>query len=203
MIIVNFKRYPEALGDNAVVLAKICKRLSHEYAVPIVVAPTLGDLSACVSTGVECWTQKFEEGSLARIGTLLNHSDFRLDMDTLKEEINLSKSRGDKVCLCSANPVEVPELLSLNPNFLAYEPPELIGSKDSSVAEANPEVIGDIARLCQAAGIPLLVGAGIKSAQDVKVSLEQRAIGILVASAVVEAEDQEQKLRELAKAFKM
>lgn len=201
MIIVNFKRYPESHGENAVKLAEICKKLSAEYHLLIVCAPDSPDIAACAETGAACWTQKFDPEQSQPTGTLLNHSDFRLSRDALKEEVYLSKSRGDKVCICSETIEETNDLVEMRPDYIAYEPPELIGSQTTSVAEAEPEIIGQAARQCKSAGIPFLVGAGIKSASDVQTSLRQGAVGILVASAVVLADNQEQKLRELASAF--
>jgi triosephosphate isomerase len=203
VILVNFKRYPQAAGENAVKLASICQKLTQEFGFPIIPIPDAPDISLCTKMGIECWTQKFEPNLTQQTGTLLNHSDFRLSRPILKEELYLSITRGDKVCVCSETFEETVELLQNQPHFLAYEPPELIGSKSTSVAEAQPEVIGKAAAECKRAGTPFMVGAGIKSKQDVVTSIKQGAMGILVASAVVEAADQEQKLRELANAFSM
>lgn len=202
MIVLNFKRYPEATGANAVRLAVICKKLSQEFGIPIIPVPEVSDLQACIDQGIDCWTQKFEPNALNQKGTLLNHSDYRLSLKNLQEEVYLSKSRGDKVCICTQTSEETREFLRLGPDFLAYEPPELIGSETTSVAQAKPEVIGEAARACKEAGIPLLVGAGVKSAQDVVVSLNQGATGVILASAVMRAADQELEVRELAQAFR-
>lgn len=201
MIVVNFKRYPEASGEKAIALAKICLKLQQEYGVTIVPVPAVADLVACVAVGIKCWSQKFEANESVQKGTLLNHSDFRLERKNLQDEFYLSKSRGDKVCICTANLPETKELATLKPDFLAYEPPELIGSRTSSVADAKPEVIGLAAEACKQADVPLLVGAGIKSANDVKVCLQRGAIGVLVATDIVLAQDPEKELRELAEAF--
>jgi triosephosphate isomerase (TIM) len=203
VIIVNFKRYPEADGERAVLLAGICKKLTQELNVPIIPVPQEKDLEACAAIGIDCWTQKFVSDPRLHNGTLLNHSDFRLSLEQLKQEVDLSRSRGDKVCVCTATLEETVAFLQLNPDLLAYEPPELIGSQTTSVALAEPEVIGRSAEACLQIGIPLLVGAGVKSANDVTVSLKQGAVGILVASAVVQASNPEEKLRELAQAFNM
>lgn len=202
MIVVNFKRYPEADGDKAVLLAAICKKLSEEFKLPIIPVPQEKDLIACLALETDCWSQKFlSQGGHS--GTLLNHSDFRLSTEQLKEELSLSRNRGEKVCICAETYDEVIANLLLTPDLLAYEPPELIGSKTSSVAKSQPEVIGKTADACLQMGIPLLVGAGIKSAEDVRVSLQRGAVGVLVASAVVQAADQEQALRELIHGFSM
>ncbi len=203
MIVVNFKKYPQASGESAIRLAQICQKIQQETGIIIVPVPTANEIPQIADMGIDCWTQHFEPERWRPKGTLLNHSDYRLDdRGKLKEEMYLSSSRGDKICLCTMNLAETMELLAYKPNFIALEPPELIGSKTTSVAVAQPDVIGKAALDCRKANIPLLVGAGIKSADDVRVSLKQGATGILVASAVVQSENQEQKLRELAEAFK-
>lgn len=202
MIVVNFKRYPQAAGENAVALAKICLKLQQETGVTIIPVPTAEDLVACTEVGIKCWTQRFEAKESIQKGTLLNHSDFRLERHVLQDEFYLSKSRGDKICLCTASLPETKELISLKPEYLLYEPPSLIGSTTTSVAKSEPEIIGQAAHECKQNNIPLLVGAGIKSTEDVRVSLERGAIGVGVASAIVLADDQEKKLRELLDAFK-
>jgi triosephosphate isomerase len=45
------------------------------------------------------------------------------------------------------------------------------------------------------------VGAGIKEAEDVRVSLKLGSVGIAVASGIVKAENPKEKVMELARAF--
>ena len=90
MIIVNFKRYVR--GEEAVALARICKKFGA------ITCPQLADLAACVETGAECWTQKYEPMAKGHTGTLLNHSDFRLDFKTIEE--TMLELEGIKICVC-------------------------------------------------------------------------------------------------------
>ena len=175
MIIVNFKRYVR--GEEAVALARICKKFGA------ITCPQLADLAACVETGAECWTQKYEPMAKGHTGTLLNHSDFRLDFKTIEE--TMLELEGIKIS-------------TFDPDFLAFEPPELIGDKDKSVSSEKPE---DIQRLVSSVQVPVFVGAGVHNAQDVKIALEMGAKGILVATDVVKAANPEKELRELAGAF--
>src|SRR4030042_2045269 len=91
-------------------------------------------------------------------------------------------------------------ILEARPGFLAYEPPEFIGNRTNSVASVKPEVIKDFTKAIK--GIPVLVGAGIHSQQDVKTALELGAKGILVATDVVLAKKPEKELLDLAGGFK-
>ncbi len=190
MVILNLKRYLDL--DKAVGLARIAKKYGA------VVCPQLDYLAACVETGVECWTQKYEPMAKGHMGTLLNHSDFRLDFKTIEETI--LELEEIKVCVCCKDVEEGIKISTFDPDFLAFEPPELIGNKDKSVSSEEPE---EIRELVLRARCQVLVGAGVHSAQDVKIALEMGAKGILVATDVVKAADPEKELRELSEAFTM
>jgi len=84
------------------------------------------------------------------------------------------------------------------PEFVAYEPPELIGG-EISVSRAQPQVIERIVELLPR--YQVVVGAGIKTADDIRRALKLGAKGVLVSSAVVKAKDPEKKLLELIKGF--
>jgi triosephosphate isomerase len=90
----------------------------------------------------------------------------------------------------------------LKPTYAAYEPPELIGSKTTSVSKAKPDVIVKAVALSKEAGIPLIVGAGVSSAKDVKTCIELGAVGVAVASDVVVANDPKKELLDLTEGFK-
>ncbi len=83
--------------------------------------------------------------------------------------------------------------------MIAYEPSELIGSRDKSVATENPATIKLMVESYK--NIPVLVGAGVHSADDVKTSLKLGAKGILLATDVVRSNDPERELTELVGGF--
>jgi triosephosphate isomerase len=68
MIIVNFKRYPEASGDKAVTLVKICLQIQQETGVTIIPVPQAKDLAACTAVGIKCWSQRFEANESVQKG---------------------------------------------------------------------------------------------------------------------------------------
>jgi len=78
--------------------------------------------------------------------------------------------------------------------LVAVEPPELIGG-DISVSTAQPEVVSGAVQLI--GSNKTLVGAGVKNAEDVKISIELGASGVLLASGVTKAVDPESVLRDL------
>jgi triosephosphate isomerase len=85
------------------------------------------------------------------------------------------------------------------PDYIAYEPRELIGNKEKSVSSEKPDVIQHLTSNIQ---LPVLIGAGIHSPEDIKVGLRLGAKGFLLATDVVKAEDPYHELSELAEAFK-
>ena len=52
-----------------------------------------------------------------------------------------------------------------------------------------------------AGDVKVLIGAGIKSGEDIRIGLRLGAAGFLIASSVVTADDQEAKLRELVDGY--
>lgn len=198
MIVVNFKAYEQATGEKAVNLAQICKQIADASGIRIVAVPQLADIPACAAVGIECWTQKYEPQVKGNVGTLLNHSDHRIDRPTLDR--TLLELVGIEICICAASAKEAINLSDAGVDYVAFEPPDLIGNRDKSVSSERPEEIQEIVNSVRC---PVLVGAGIHSAADVKASLAFGAKGILVATDIVLAQDPQKELRELAAAFKM
>lgn len=190
MLVINFKKYVS--DEKALELAKICKKVSDETGVKIIICVQPED----IYSEIECWSQKPEGFEYPFSGTLVNHSDNRIvEWPEIKP--------GIQVCLCTKDAPETEKLISKKPNFILYEPLELIGSETTSVALSKPEVISEVAEICKRQNISLIVGAGVKSGEDVRISLQRGAVGVGVSSAVVKALDPEKELRELAEAFKM
>lgn len=91
-------------------------------------------------------------------------------------------------------------MVNYHPTWLGYEPPELVGSTDTSVAKSKPEVIQEVVRIAEGK-TKVLVGAGVRELLDVEISLKRGAVAVGVASAVVKAVDQEMVLSILASGF--
>jgi triosephosphate isomerase len=133
---------------------------------------------------------------LGASGTLLNHSENRFsDFALLEKAIIKAKQAGLFVVVCAESSQEGAEIMSkYRPDLIAVEPPELIGG-DISVSTAQPELITDSVR--RIGRKKVLVGAGVKNAQDVKIALELGAVGILVASGITKVHDPESALLDL------
>ena len=219
MIFVNFKTYKEGSGEKAIDLVKIIEGVSEETQIKIIPAVQATDIKEIVGgSKLEIWAQNvdledygahtgailpeavFEDGAL---GTFLNHSEKKLsDFDKLDATVKRVKEVNLKTLIFASDVAELVKILSLKPTFAAYEPPELIGSKTTSVSQAKPDVIAKAVTLSKEAGIPLIVGAGVSSAKDVKKCIELGAVGVAVASDVVIADDPKKELLDLTEGFK-
>lgn len=209
--IINYKAYSQAVGEKGVSISKAASRVSKELGVSIAVAPMLTDIRINASI-VEVMSQHLddvESGShtghitaeavkdAGAKGVLLNHSERRIGMDKIEKASAIAKKFGLYVVSCAENAEEASLISKLGVDAVALEPRELIGS-GRAVSKEKPE---EIKRAVESVDKPLYVGAGITSYEDVKASLELGAYGILVASAIVKAENPEEKIREMAKAF--
>ena len=142
---------------------------------------------------------RIQAKSIGIAGSLLNHSEHKLKPGTIKK---ILKSWPDNfksvVCLQSWGQAEG-WAKNIKPTYVAYEPSEFIGNREKSVATEKPELIKKMAEFYKS--VPLLVGAGVHSKEDVQISLKLGAKGVLVATDVVRADDPEKELRELAEGF--
>ena len=214
-IIVNFKNYPEVLGEGSVRLAEAVQRVAGELHVEASVAPPIPMLSLVawrVKIPVYSQTVGPESGdkttgailvdsirAAGASGTILNHSESTRPIPELRKLVPKIDAAGMDICLCARTTKEAVRLCTLGTKYLAIEPPQLIGS-GIAVSRARPSLIKDTVSEVRRAGYKgrVLCGAGIVSGEDVERSLELGAEGVLVASGVVKAEDWESKLRELA-----
>lgn len=218
MIFVNFKTYKEGTGQNAVNLAKIIEEIAHEVQIKIIPVVQAADIKEVVSSvSLPVWTQTVDPvepgahtGSIlaeaviedGAVGTFLNHSESRfVNFDELAKASDRAKVNNLQTLIFAANPKELKDVASLTPTFLSYEPPELVGSATDSVA-SRPEVIKEASEIAKLAGIPLIVGAGVKSSDDVRKCLSEGAVGIAVASSILKSEDPRAELLNLIEGFK-
>ena len=121
-------------------------------------------------------------------GSLLNHSEMRVQEEFISKVMNKSKTMDFPVVICAENNGEADKLSRLTPEFIAYEPPELIGG-NMSVTSSKPEIIREVVTNCAKSSVPVLVGAGVKNNSDMRKSIELGANGVLVASGIVLAEN--------------
>jgi triosephosphate isomerase len=218
MIFVNYKTYKGGTGTEAISLARVFAAVSRETGVRIVSVVQSADIKEISSlVDAPIWSQHVDlddfgahTGSVlpeavredGAVGTFLNHSEHKFkNFNDLKKAHTRAVETGLETLLFAGDIAELKEIVKLKPNFVSYEPPELVGSKTTSVAKATPEIITKAVEIAKKHDLPLIVGAGIKSTEDVRVSLERGAVGIAVASAVVDSHDPKGEIMKLIEGF--
>ncbi len=219
MIFVNYKTYEESSGDKAVELTKILEEVARNSQIKIIpVVQTIDIREIIAMTSLEVWVQKVDPvdfgahtGSVlpkeilevGAKGTFLNHSENKInDFNALMGTTKLCREIGLKTLVFAGNVEELKRNLDTNPDYISYEPPELVGSTQTSVSEAQPEIISQAVGIAKDAGIPLIIGAGVKTADDIRIGLKLGAAGFAIASSIVKAEDPKSELMELVEGYK-
>ncbi len=211
VLIINFKAYAESTGLRAVELAKVAESVAKDLGVEIVVAPQYTDLyRVAVNTSLRVFAQSadpvmpgaytghvtlesiLESGAS---GVILNHSERPLRLNELAFLVERAKALGLDSVVCAPTSSTASAVSKLRPTAVAVEPPELIGT-GRAVSRERPELIRDSLNVVD---VPLIVGAGIESGDDVKRSIELGAQGVLVASAIVKAQKWREKILEMAR----
>jgi len=216
-LIVNFKNYLEAAGEGALRLAKVAEEVASETGATIVVCPPLPNLSqVCASVKIPVFAQHTDPdkaGSstgaiVAEVikaagakGSILNHSEKRLDANKIASTIKRLSEVGLVTILCAREPSEVSLYAEFSPDYIAIEPPELIGS-GVAVSRAKPEVITEsVKAAAKNPYVEIICGAGIADGKDVEAALRLGVCGVLVASGIVKASDWRSKILEMCKAM--
>lgn len=213
-LIINFKTYSEVNSKKFTKLLHACEQMQEDALkknVQLIIAPQYFDLKE--KTSLQVFSQHIDPinpGShtghivpknlkeLGVAGSLINHSENRVSSEHIKKSIELLRELKMKSCLCVKDSREVKKYKELQPNYIAVEPPELIGG-DISISTAQPELIK---KSLKAAGdVPLLIGAGVKTTEDVKIGIKMGAKGILVASGVVKSKFPQKAIKKLLDGF--
>ncbi len=209
-VVINFKAYAEAMCARAVEIARAAERVHEETGVNVIVAPNAVDLvKVREAVDVPVFAQHvdaYEPGAhTGRVllemlhhwgidGTIINHSEYQVNLSEIEFVIHRARDYGLEVIACAADEAIARAISDLQPNAVAVEPPELIGT-DVSVSRAKPDIIR---RAVEIVHVPVLVGAGVKTSEDVRKAVELGAQGVLVASGVTKARDPHAAIMELA-----
>ena len=214
MIALNFKTYQESTGKAALKLSKICEEVSGQYGVNIIVVPQTADIHLISSevsipvyaqhvdgVGYGGYTGHVTAASVKAAGasgTLINHSERRLKLADIEASLVACKEAGLATIVCTNNVPTTKAAAVLLPDYVAVEPPELIGS-GIPVSKADPDVVTGsveaVKKIAQDVGV--LCGAGISKGEDLKAALELGTEGVLLASGIIKAPDQKKALEEL------
>ena len=211
---MNFKTYLESSGENALNLAKALEVVAIETGINMVAAPQASDIFRIsqetdipilaqhispISPGGHTGSNLLEcmvESGIS--GTLLNHSEQRMQLADIDEVIKQAKNNDIFSVVCTNNIETSVAAATLDPEFVAVEPPELIGS-GIPVSQAEPEVVeGTVAKVKKVnKKTEVLCGAGISTGEDMKAAMELGASGVLLASGIILANNPKEALLDL------
>ncbi len=217
MFVINCKNYEEISGDKIIKFVKIAERISKKYKVKIAIAPPQHLIALVANSSIPILAQHIDDSKVGSTtgfvipellkkskvsGSLINHSEHRISSKEIVKLVSKLKKLKLISVLCVKNVSEARKYAKLNPNYIAIEPPELIGS-GKAVSKEKPRLITKAAEAVKSAknNTKLLCGAGIVSGEDVTKAVELGSKGILVASGIIKAKDWNKIISEFAKAL--
>ncbi len=219
ILIVNFKTYAEATGANALNLALAIKKASDEVKANVAIAPQFVDIYklakevdlSILAQHVDAISFGSHTGHIlpesvkeaGAIGSLVNHSERKLKISEIAKIVERLKELNMISVVCADNVEVARAVAALDPDFVAVEPPELIGT-GIPVSKAKPEVVRNTVEEVRKINpeVKVLCGAGITNKDDVVKALELGADGVLLASGLVKAKDPYVKAKELLEGLK-
>mgnify|MGYP000047072348 FL=1 len=217
MFIINCKNYEEISGDRIIKFVKIAEKVSKKYKVKIAIAPPQHLIALVANSSIPILAQHIDDSKVGSTtgfvipellkkskvsGSLINHSEHRISSKEIVKLVSKLKKLKMISVLCVKNVSEARKYAKLNPNYIAIEPPELIGS-GKAVSKEKPGLIIKAADAVKSAknNTKLLCGAGIVSGEDVVKAIELGSKGILVASGIIKAKDWNKVITEFAKSM--
>ena len=217
MFIINCKNYEEISGDKIKKFIKIAEQVSKKYKIKIAISPPQHLIGLVANSSIPILAQHIDDSKIGSTtgyiipellkkskvkGSLINHSEHRISSKEIEKLVVKLKELKMISIVCVKDVAEVKKYLKINPDFIAIEPPELIGS-GKAISTEKPDLIQKAAKIVNDSKnkTKLLCGAGIVSGEDVAKSLELGSKGILVASGIVKAKNWNKIISEFAKAL--
>ncbi|WP_299290640.1 triose-phosphate isomerase [Nitrosopumilus sp.] len=217
MFIINCKNYEEISGEKIIKFVKTAEKISKKYKVKIAIAPPQHLIGVVSNSSIPILAQHVDDSKVGSTtgfmvpellkkskvnGSLINHSEHRIDSKTISKLVAKLKDLKMISVLCVKDVAEARKYSKLNPDYIAIEPPELIGS-GKAVSKEQPELIEKAAKAVKSSKnkTKLLCGAGIVSGEDVSKAIELGSKGILVASGIVKAKNWDKIMSEFAKSM--
>jgi triosephosphate isomerase len=215
--VINYKVYNTSFGNSALSIAKAAEEVSINTGVNIIVAPPATEIRTLASNvSIPVYAQHVDPVDLGAYtghippeavkeagakGFIINHSERRIRVDEIARLVIKARNLGLNTLVCADTPEVAAALAVLNPDMIAIEPPELIGT-GIAVSKAKPEIIlSTVSRIRSVNNdVIILTGAGISTPEDVVKALELGTSGVLVSSAIMKAKDPKKVISEMAEA---
>ncbi len=219
IVAINYKAYPTSFGKAALDIAKQAESVAKElgFQVEIIVIPPFTELRTLVqAVEIPVFAQHADAVKLGAVtghipleiikdtgaaGVMLNHSENRIRIDQIDYVVKKAKELGVRTLVCANTPEVSAAVAALEPEMVAVEPPELIGT-GIPVSKAKPEIItGTVERVRKVSkDVVILTGAGITKGEDVEAAIKLGTLGVLVASAVMKAKNPREVILDMAQA---
>lgn len=200
MIFLNFKIYQETSGENTL---KLCSLIKDRRVIPCLQAVDIYKIKAALPD-LEIWAQHADPVGWGKFtgftsplalaeagadGSLLNHSEHPVDLSAAAEV----KKAGLKLMIIADSVELIKKINKLHPDYIGFEDPKLIGGPVAMI-DAHFELVKQAAAAARA---PLIVGGGIRTAEQVRKSVQAGGKGVLVASEFARSADPGQTLDQL------
>ncbi|MDO5852385.1 MAG: triose-phosphate isomerase [Methanobacteriaceae archaeon] len=221
IVILNYKTYLESTGKNAIKLTEYVQEVNDTTGIKMGVAAQTIDITKILDNeniDIPIYAQHTDPitpGShtghvlpealveYGVSGTLINHSEKRMLLADIGQVTTIMKEMGLKSIICTNDVATSAAVASFNPDYIAVEPPELIGT-GIPVSKANPEIVSgtvnEIHKINE--NIPVLCGAGISTGEDMVAARDLGSDGVLLASGIIKADNQKQALLDLVELVK-
>ena len=217
MFVINCKNYEEISGDKIIKFVKTAEKVSKKFKVKIAITPPQHLIGVVANSSIPILAQHVDDSKVGSTtgfvipellkkskvkGSLINHSEHRITSKEIEKLVLKLKELKMISIVCVKDVAESKKYAKLNPDYIAIEPPELIGS-GKAVSKEKPELITKAAEAVKSEknNTKLLCGAGIVSGEDVAKAIELGSKGILVASGIIKAKDWNNIMSEFAKSM--
>lgn len=218
-LLINFKTYLEATGKRAIELSRKIEGVARETGVKVGVAPQFCDIQQVSSNvSLPVFAQHIdpvEPGAytghvlaesvkaVGATGTIINHSERMLRLHDIERTLEQARKVRLTSVACAGTARLAAAIALSEPDMVAIEPPELIGS-GRPVSKERPEIVSDSVRKIRSvnSNVKILCGAGISTGEDVYAALKLGAEGVLVASGVVKALKPEEVMMDFCQAVR-
>ena len=218
-LLINFKTYLEATGKRAVDLSRKIEEVGRNAGVKVGVAPQFCDIAQVAGeVEIPVFAQHIDPitpgaytghvlpesvRAAGAAGTIINHSERTIRLIDIENSVRHARELGLLTVVCASTARLSAAVALAEPEMVAIEPPELIGS-GRAVSKESPEVVTESVRRIRSVNSEVLIlcGAGITTGEDVYEALKLGAQGILVASGIVKAARPEDVLADFCQAVR-
>jgi triosephosphate isomerase len=213
---IGFKSYSEAIGVNALKLARLAKQASDEIGVSIFLLPQHTDIRLItqnVSIPVfATHIDPIEPGAgtgyilpeavkeAGAVGFMINHVEHRTTLNHISLAIKRAKKIGLVSAVCTETPEESQAVTLLGADIIIAELPEYIGG-EKAVSIYAKDFLANTIRLVKDIKPSTLVisGGSIKNYDEAKMAMELGLDGVGASRSVIKAQDPYKVICNIAK----